>query len=265
MPIHDAQIWAARLYAHAKHTGELSAARRLQPFLSDDVTLIVETSIINGRDNVLEHVTGQRPGFTAYQLGAFDDPVVDEGSIIINVEFPPLGSGPSRLVIIFRFNESGLIKTIEEQVEHGHELPKQRRIPLAVRGLIDNALVNGTPMVLSYVNSSGTPEISLRGSTRVFSGTQLSIWLRSSEGGVFRAVAQHPHVALLYRDSRNRSTLVIKGVAHVEDDESVRERVYALAPEVEQLHDPDRLGAALLIDVTDLHGGTTEGSVNLQL
>ena len=39
--------------------------------------------------------------------------------------------------------------------------------------------------------------------------------------------------------------------------------MYGLAPEVEQLHDPHQGGAALLIDVTDLRGGTPEGAVRL--
>jgi hypothetical protein len=58
-------------------------------------------------------------------------------------------------------------------------------------------------------------------------------------------------------------TLTIKGIANIDETESTRGRVCGLAPEVEQLHDPRRDGAALLIDVTDLQGGTPEDAVRL--
>jgi hypothetical protein len=49
----------------------------------------------------------------------------------------------------------------------------------------------------------------------------------------------------------------------VETDPAARERVYSLAPEVEQNHDPARHGAALVIDITQLLGTTVRGPVRL--
>jgi hypothetical protein len=68
-------------------------------------------------------------------------------------------------------------------------------------------------------------------------------------------------MALLYRDSKTRTTLIIQGRGHVESDEAARSRVFELAPEVEQNHDPGRKGAALIIDVTSLQGTTVRGPV----
>ena len=56
-------------------------------------------------------------------------------------------------------------------------------------------------------------------------------------------------LSLLYRDSKTRSTIVVQGRGHVSDDPDVRRRLYELTPEVEQMHDPERKGAALIIDV----------------
>ena len=56
-------------------------------------------------------------------------------------------------------------------------------------------------------------------------------------------------------------TLIIQGRGHVESDEAVRERVYALSPEVEQNHDVAHRGAALIIDVTSVQGTTVRGPV----
>ena len=50
---------------------------------------------------------------------------------------------------------------------------------------------------------------------------------------------------------------------HVETDPAVRERVYQLAPEVEQNHDTARKGAALIIDVSSLGGSTVRGMVRV--
>jgi len=74
-------------------------------------------------------------------------------------------------------------------------------------------------------------------------------------------MARNPKLALLYRDSKTRSTLIIQGRGHVETDPAVRDRVYALSPEVEQNHDTAHRGAALLIDVVSVQGTTVRGPV----
>ena len=103
--------------------------------------------------------------------------------------------------------------------------------------------------------------LSLRGSTQVYSPTQLCIWVRNADGGIINTMARNPKLALLYRDSKTRSTLIIQGRGHVESDEAVRDRVYMLSPEVEQNHDVAHRGAALIIDVTSVQGTTVRGPV----
>jgi hypothetical protein len=131
--------------------------------------------------------------------------------------------------------------------------------------MINNALANGTPMVTAYTGEDGSPQLSLRGSIQVLTPTQLCAWLRSAEGGLNRALATNPQISMLYRDSRTRSTLIIKGNGRIEDDPALRDQIFELTPEVEQLHDPDRNGAALIIDVTSVRGGTPRGGVNVQI
>ena len=55
-------------------------------------------------------------------------------------------------------------------------------------------------------------------------------------------------MTLMYRDPPARTNLTFEGRAHFEADPEVRERVFDLAPEVEQKHDPGHIGAALIID-----------------
>jgi hypothetical protein len=103
----------------------------------------------------------------------------------------------------------------------------------------------------------------LRGSTQVFSDTQLCIWVRNAEGGIVRTMARNDRVSLLYRDSKTRTTLIVQGRGHVETSPAIRERVFQLAPEVEQNHDPARKGAALIIDITTLQGTSVRGMVKV--
>jgi hypothetical protein len=256
-------VEAAGWYVHAFRSAESSAGRIVAPCLADDVAVESGREQIIGREAVLARLVAQRPGFSAHQMGGFGEPILDGEDVVVEASFPAFGAGASSMKFLFSFNESNQICRVIESSATRPALKAGSSIPLAVRGLIDNALINGTPMVLSYVNEFGEPQMSLRGSTRVYGPRQLSIWLRTRGGGLSKAIAQNPHVALLYRDSRTRSTLTIKGIAHIDETESTRERVYGLAPEVEQLHDPHHDGAALLIDVTDLRGGTPEGVVRL--
>ena len=136
-------------------------------------------------------------------------------------------------------------------------------LPGFVRGIINGALANGTPIVVAYTDENGQPVLSLRGSTQVYSDTQLCIWVRNADGGIVRTMARNPRVSLLYRDSKTRTTLIIQGRGHVETSPEVRDRVFALSPEVEQNHDTARKGAALIIDITSLQGSSVRGMVRV--
>ena len=137
-------------------------------------------------------------------------------------------------------------------------------MPDFVKAMVNNALGNGTPMTVAYVDSEGRPSLSLRGSTQAYSDTQLSIWLRTAERGMAKSLEANPNVSLLYRDQKTRSTLIFQGKGHIENDEDVRRRVWELAPEVEQNHDPNReTGVALIIDLDRVQGFTPRGGVRM--
>lgn len=114
----------------------------------------------------------------------------------------------------------------------------------------------GKPITLAYVAADGFPVVSLRGSVHVHSPHQLALWARHADGDFVRSIRTNPKVSLLYRDNDERTTLVFSGLAHVSEDEAVRERVFTESPTGEQDHDPDRMGAAVVIDLRYLEGGT---------
>jgi hypothetical protein len=68
----------------------------------------------------------------------------------------------------------------------------------------------------------------------------------------------------LYRDSRDRSTLIIEGRARIAEEADIRETVFGLSPEVEQNHDPDMKGTAIVIDIERVNGSLPSGPVSVE-
>jgi hypothetical protein len=253
---------AAEAYIKALRTGEPSATQAAGQYLADDVVLATANDEIKGHDNVLKRITGQWPLTPVFQHAGFSTQESD-GVVKAEGEVPPMGAAPQKISLTFSFDGDSKIKRIEQQ-QQAAGAQTFETIPGFVRGIINGALNNGTPMVVAYTDENGQPALSLRGSTQVYGDTQLCIWVRNADGGIVRAMSSaNNRVSMLYRDSRARTTLVIQGRGHVETDPAVRERVYQLSPEVEQNHDTGRKGAALIIDVTSLGGTTVRGPVRV--
>ena len=132
-----------------------------------------------------------------------------------------------------------------------------------IKEAIDHALEQGKPVVVAYVDEDGQPQLSFRGSTQVYSPTQLAIWVRNPEGGLQRALAKNPRLTLLYRSADPRIMLNFKGRGHFESSEDVRKKVYESSPQSEQNADRDRKGKALIIDVDRLNGMAPGAAFNM--
>lgn len=124
---------------------------------------------------------------------------------------------------------------------------------------INNALTNGNPVFLAYADESGQPHISLRGTTQVFSKDRLAVWARDANGGLPSALANNPRLTLMYRNPPERTTYIFYGRGHVEADEEIRNKVFESSPEREQQVDPERKGAAIVIEVDRVEGRTADG------
>jgi hypothetical protein len=124
---------------------------------------------------------------------------------------------------------------------------------------VDNALSDGAPILLSYVDGDGQPHLSYRGTTQVHSDTQLALWARDANGGLPRALANNPRVTLLYRHPETRTMYIFYGTARVEGDEAERNHIFDSSPEREQQTDPERKGVAIVVDVNSVQGRTVDG------
>src|SRR5262249_26302176 len=219
---------------------------------------------ITGYDDVLDRVTGEWPNTPVFVRGYWSPARLDGEQARVDATFPPMGAAPAAVHLAFTFNGEGKIKVIDQEVVAQPAPDPTARIPDTARGLINGALRNNTPMAVAYVDEDGKPNLSLRGSVQVYSPTQLSIWVRSASGGMAKALAKNPNVALLYRDSNTRSTLVVQGIGRLQTDPEINARVWNMIQDVEQKHETRESGCALLIDVTRMQGGRPGGGVRMQ-
>ena len=122
-----------------------------------------------------------------------------------------------------------------------------------VKALVNGSLANGTPLLLAAVSPEGKPVLSFRGSVQTYSDDQLGLWARHSQGGTLEAIAANPNVVLVYR-SPTTPVLQFHGRARIANDAAERKRVFENAPEREQAADPERKGAAIIVDLDRVEG-----------
>lgn len=137
-------------------------------------------------------------------------------------------------------------------------MPQQLKITPEIKELVNDSLATGNPMLLAVVSEDGQPILSYRGSIQVFSDDQIGIWARKAEGNTLTAIRHNPKVAMVYRSSTT-PVLQFHGRARVAEDTAERDAVFENAPEREQQADPERRGAAIIIDLDRIEGVLRRG------
>ena len=140
------------------------------------------------------------------------------------------------------------------------EVLTELKMNAEVQRTINEAYVpNDNPIIMATIGSDGKPAMSYRGSVIAFSETQLGVWARNAEGGTAKALAAHPDVQLVYRESggpgqRSKGVMTFRGKARVDNDEAVRTKVYETMPQRERDSDPEKKGVAIIVDLESLTG-----------
>jgi general stress protein 26 len=150
---------------------------------------------------------------------------------------------------------NGKINLVQQQGVPGNPRPAtEMKIPADLKTRLDNALKERHPIMITYVDETGQPNLTFRGSTQVFSDTQLAIWVRNGNGKMIRSIQKNPKVALMYRDEDAKATYSIQGRAHIDSSEAARKQVYDTMAQVERDHDFAHLGVAMIIDLDLIEG-----------
>jgi len=133
--------------------------------------------------------------------------------------------------------------------------------PVQLNAEIDRALQiareSRNPLIVAYVNEKGEPSQAPRGTVQVFSKTQLAFWIHSRSGGLMKALASNKNLSLHYWGGIGTAfggALLFQGVAQVNEEEPTRRRIYEGSPLSEQRSDPDRAGAAVVVDLRRVSG-----------
>jgi hypothetical protein len=125
-----------------------------------------------------------------------------------------------------------------------------------IRQIVNGALARGRPVSLAYVDASGRPSLSFRGSTQAYGDMNLAIWVRNPHDGIVGAIAMNPNVTLLYGDLDPQALAFItfRGRGRFDHDDAARRTVYDNSPEPERDRDKERKGAPLIIDLDSVDG-----------
>ncbi len=125
-----------------------------------------------------------------------------------------------------------------------------------MRELLYSAMDDRCTCLLGTATADGRPQISMKGSVMVFDRETLAYWERAKRSAL-ENVAANPNVVVFYRNSALRITWRFHGTATVYESGAIRNNVMHRTVQAELDRDPDRLGAAVLINVdhiTDLAG-----------
>ena len=139
------------------------------------------------------------------------------------------------------------------------------RLSAEMKQALDGAFGSGKPIAIAYVDETGAPRLSYRGSTQAFSDTQIAIWVRNPGGRILPSIASNPAVALIYGDfnPEDRRFMILRGKARRDDTDEARQRVYENAHEFERSQDPERKGVAVIIDLTHVDGFFAGARLNM--
>ncbi len=261
----ERQLEAAKAYVDALSTGDKALAETASPHLAPDIVVTAGQRTFEGHDEALARITGVWPQTPVYRKTTWPAPVDAGDHVTVDATMAAVGAGPTEVHLKFTFNDADQISTVEHQNVIGQPLVETDKLPDFVKQRVNGALANDTPLTVAYVDEDGRPHLSLRGSVRAYSDTQLSLWIRQGQGGIASGVGTNPSVELLYRDNESRSTLLFKGNARVDSDNAVRRSVFHEAPEVEQNHESWESGVAVIVDLTEVNGATPDGRVRMKV
>ena len=123
-----------------------------------------------------------------------------------------------------------------------------------MKDLLDKALADGTPCLIGTASKEGRPQISPKGSVAVFGDDMLCYWERSHRSSQKR-IGENPNVTVYYRNPARKENpyragcIRFHGKARIVTGGPEWEKAWGLTNHEEQSKDPEKKGAAVLIDL----------------
>lgn len=220
--------------------------------LSDDASIVGPFAAGSGREAVLAALTAPRA--TLLAQASWSEPQIDGDVASVQARLPA-GMRIAGIDSTIWLDGAGRITRIVQEMIAAPPPPAADLVLTdEIKAAVNGALVNGTPVVVAYADAEGAPHLSLRGSTQAYSDTEIAMWIRDPGGGLLKAIATNPQLALLYRDAAKGTTYQFAGRARAEPDPAVGETVYTNTPELERNMDPFRRGLAVIVELDRVEG-----------
>jgi general stress protein 26 len=222
-------------------------AGKLAGLLAEDAGFQALNVDLKGRCAVLKRLADNA---TSYRDAKWGD-VKQDGAIVRAHAVLPNGS-PMILSIHAKGDRIALLQ--QQQPPPTPRPATAIKLPQDVKDRITNALQQRHSILISYVDETGQPVLTFRGSTQAYSDDQLAIWIRNTGGKFIKSIAKNPKVALMYRDEDAKATYSFVGRAWVDNSEAARDKVYATMAKIEKDHDFAHSGVAVIIDLDRVEG-----------
>src|SRR5205085_2819186 len=136
-----------------------------------------------GYDNVRRMITGIGVMTQLYRGAGWSNPE-NEGADKVKTSANLGGGLLSSVTLMFTFDGADKITHINQVNAPGAPGQATDTLPDYAQGIVNAALANNRPLIVAYTDENGAPNLSFRGSTQVYSPTQLSMWVRHASGGL---------------------------------------------------------------------------------
>lgn len=253
----DQAIVDALVAAAGEPTDETLTA--LRPLLADDV--VADGLFVSGTgpDEVIEGIRNAQPPVLG--MATFGDPVADGDHTLVPGTLPE-GLPIKGVNLLLRASGGRLTELVQEIVEATPAPTDGMHVDEDAARFVNSAFERGAPLVLAYVDPSGAPKVSYRGTIQSHRDDALAMWVRNPKGGLLNAIEVNPQVAILGSDHPNRTHYEFHGRARVVHDEVERKAVFDASPEHERKIDAAMRGVAVVIEVDELRGGSLGATVH---
>jgi hypothetical protein len=251
----------AKIYVKAQAEGTDDSIAVLEPHLADDVLLTMALGPVDGKEAVLKQMRNPVT-MRNFTIGRWGEPAEDGDSVKMTSSMP-IEATLGGFNLTFNYTSDGKLHRILMQPIPAPPMPvSELKLTDEIKQIVKEAPGKASQLLLAAIDPNGQVKISLRGSTTVFSDTQLCFWARNLEGSTEHGIQKNPRVAFWYREGPTQ--LQFYGDAHIESDEATRQKVYGQAPGNEQRADAQMKGGPVIIDLQTVQGALPSGRVNMR-
>lgn len=228
--------------------------------LADDVVVETNFGRAEGPGAALALLAEPRTAELFAGEAHWAEPAADGDVVTVVVGLPataPFGG----IEFVFTFAGDKIARVEQQTLPAAPLKPMPLLLTEEIKGAVNGAFDNATPMLIAYSDSGGEIHLSFRGTIQAYSADQLALWARDPGGGLPRHIATRPKVTLFYRDPATRISYTFYGRAHVEDEPAARAVIFDNSHPRERQMDFRRRGVAIVVDLDKIEGRGPGGRI----